>query len=382
MRSPISRSAVLLVLALGVQIPLAQASSQVDTHRLAQLNAALAKADQVMESCERPPAKAVSCAQSLARELKNLDRFRSECAVRDSAQDLRRKIELSVLRFYLMGEQHELARAWFQDHFSVRPPTSNEQFIGGPRFSDFVSQQLAALSNRGERKVHFDAAPLCMIFVNGTEVDRDIRLPVGTYEAYTVHADSLAVSTSQIIELPRGQTPLMVKIPCAAPPASLPPPPVQPSKTQKKPAAKPSSKNTPQPPPNKRPIKSDPAIHGQPTLSASGPSNFVRSTPTRLLPLGYELAGMTAGLLGVTGGLVALSVHGQCREWLQSPTGPTCKNNRAWSTRPQSWVAIGVGSGVAAAFLTLIIIDEIRTARPKKAQKHRAWRFQSGQVRF
>lgn len=382
MRSPISRSAVLLVLALGFRIPLAQASSQVDTDRLAQLDAAMTKAERVIESCERPPAKAISCAQSLAQELKNLDRYRSECAVRDSAQDLRRKIQLSVLRFYLMAEEHEPARAWFQDHFSVRPPTSNELFIGGPRFSDFVSQQLAALSNQGERKVHFDTSPACMIFVNGTEVDRDVRLPVGTYRAHTVNPGTLAFSAFQLIELPRGEQPLTVKIPCSVPPASIPPPPVQPSEAQKKPAAKPSSKNTPQRPPNKRPIKSDPAIYGQPTLRTSGPSDFVRPTPTRLLPLGYELAGLTAGLLGVTGGLVTLSFHGQCQEWLQSPTGPVCKNNRAWSTRPQSWVAIGVGSGVVATFLTLIIIDEIRTARPKKAQGHRAWRFQRGQVRF
>lgn len=341
----------------------------------------MTRAEQAFKSCQPSSNQALVCARALEQELENLDNYRPECATRDSAQELRYKLRLAVLNLYLRAARQDLAQTWFRRHFSVRPPTSNDLFTGGPRLSDFVSQQLTAQSRQGVRKVHFEVAKSCMIFVNGTEVDRDVLLPLGTYEVYTVNPSSLSMSSLQNLELSGALEPMTVPLECSVSAKSVLSKP-RPQVERPKPAG--PSKHTAETAKvnTKPPIQSDPGVHAPHTIKSTHEVKPSAQASPRLLPIGYEIAGLTAGLLGVAGGLIALPYHGECREWLTTPTGSTCVNNKAWTTRPQSWVAIGIGSGVAATSLTLLIIDLLRTKRASRAQALRAWRVRRGQVWF
>lgn len=352
---------------------------QVDTRRLAELEAQITRCEQTLQSCQLQSGSKGPCTRRLEEELQALDEFRAEKALQDSVQSSRRKLHIALLQLYLSQDATEHAQSWFRAHFSVRPPTDTELFGLGPRVNAFVGTQISELAKAGEQKVIFEVRAPCMVFVNHSEVDREIQLPPGQYIAYTVNPDLTKASVPKTIEIRNSPGALRVPLRCAE--AKQEPTPVKDdeSKTNNAKPTKSKAAQADRSPPADKVKRKLTKVPPSTQDLAKVPATRVSKTPERLLPLSYEVAGLGAGLLAVAGGAIALPMHGKCKNWVEAPEGVSCRDRAAWHTRPQSWVAIGLGSALAVTSTVFLLIDHRRVKRARTAT---AWKLQFGQLRF
>lgn len=366
-------NAGLLAFSFCLHIPSAWGSVQIDTQKLAEMQAQIDRCEQALQSCQLQTGAKDPCTRQLEQELQALDEFRAEKAVQDSVQSSRRQLHLALLQLYLSQGANDRAQSWFRAHFSVRPPTDKELFGKGPGISDFVDGQMSELARVAEQRVIFRAPRACMIFVNQTEVDREIDLPLGKYKIYTVNPNIVKASTLKTIEVRKRPTPLELSLSCTTVERKIQP--------NGETDIKPTTSKLPQKPLS-RPVKAKSKLTEVPPSDRDNRrilTHRASKAPQRILPLVYEATGLGVGLLAVAGGSLALSLHGKCKAWVKAADGPVCRDNAAWHTRPQSWVAIGLGSALAITSTVLMLMDHRSV---KRASKVTAWKLQFGQFRF
>lgn len=359
-----------------------QGSAPLDTARLEGLQKQFEKSDAALKACKRGGKLPLDCAQKLVQELAKLDEYRAESATRDSVRELRRAIKLAVLALYVDRSQTESAQRWFREQMQVRPPTDAELLEMGPRLSEFAQEQTRLLAAQGERWIHFEAPEPCMVFVNGSEVDRKFLLPLGNYEVYSVNPTSLEMSEPKRIKLGAHSEPFAVKLNCGE--SSEP----KVEDTEKIEKAEERSNGESQPATAEPRIEEKRHIvvseKHKPRLDNEGlPVRGANPGPKRILPRPYELIGMGAGLLAVIGGSIGLAYDKKCWRPVRGPNGE-CPGFIYNEFSRQSIAAISVGGAVFLASAVLLIIDERREKKAKASGRRtaRTFKFESGVLRF
>lgn len=241
----------------------------------------------------------------------------------------------------------------------------------GPRVSQLYQQRLTALQAAGMAEIAVEC-DLCSVVINerllsGTRE----QLLLGSYRVWVKLQDDDGGWQSYAIELTQPDT-VIVVVPARAAQAD--------SASEREPPVEAASTSA------TVPVVAPPAAAAAPVRPPARPSAATLSTreqlrgpQRRMIPRGFEIAGVTAGVgLMIIGGLL-LSYDGKCEYDNQRPTATTSQGQCGdiYETSAAGGSLLGTGGALLATATAFLTIDEIRVgrARSPRVMLGLTWQF-------